>query len=289
MADISFKEVNVDVYKVTSTFSPSLTVVSWVLNETVIPLERYNISVYRGESVSELTQIAGPIPANTTTKFEDRTAKLKGAHRYYYYQIVAKNVETGERVLSPIEQMDGFQDKVGLYVIEEHDFLFNQVIGVPVYIYKKQTSGTSRCEECWDSILKRVKKSSCTYCHGTGFVGAGVGGYYNPVYTFIEIGVNPKIGQTTQYGKEDGNTTTTYFMSNYPEMAPGDLVFELTDDTIYRVVTVQQSEKKKTHMLQMGNLSAVNRSDIEYTIKVPDEIKERARKELNERKRIPEF
>jgi hypothetical protein len=92
MADIRFATINVGVY---SPRNPSLIVVSWEFEKSVIPLSRYEISIYRGESPEELQRIASGIPAELFTEFEDRTAKIMDLQRTYHYRVVAHNKTTG--------------------------------------------------------------------------------------------------------------------------------------------------------------------------------------------------
>ena len=285
MSDRKFKSITIDVYRVGP---PSRTVVSWVWEESVIPLSRYVIEVYRGESPEEMERIAKDIPAQMFFEYEDNTARLLSKHRNYYYQVVATNTNTGKVVKSKPTTLEGDLDLVGLYIIDEHEFLFRNVIGTPVLVYKKQTDSSSKCSDCWDSVLKRVTKSSCQTCHGTGMIGKGVGGYYNPTYTWGDFSPSPEIVQTMQWGKTEPNQTDI-FMSNYPRMSVGDIVIELTSDKRWKVAQVRDTEKRRTKMLQIVRLDLINKDQVEYTIEVPSDIIKRASDELNDSKRVKEF
>ena len=285
MADRKFKDVIIDIYRVGP---PSRTVISWEWEESVIPLSRYKIDIYRGESPEEMERIAKDIPADMYSEWEDNTARLISKNRTYYYQVVAKNCGTGDKVKSKKLTKEGDLDLVGIYIVEEHDFFFRHIAGTPVYIYKKQTDSKTRCGDCWDPILKRVTKSSCKSCNGTGMIGKGVGGYYNPTYTWVDFQPDPEIVQTAQWGKTEP-TQTDIFMSNYPRMSVGDIIIELTTDRRWKVTNVRDSEKRRTKMLQIVRLDLINKDQVEYTIKVPEEIIDKASKELNESKREKEF
>lgn len=285
MAERKFKEIIIDIYRVSM---PSRTIISWEWEKSVIPVSRYKIDVYRGESPEEMERIARDIPAGMFTEFEDNTARLITKNRTYYYQVVAKNCTTGKEVKSEPTTKEGDLDLVGIYIIEEHEFLFRHIVGVPSFIYKKQTDSKTRCPDCWDEVLKRVTKSNCQTCHGTGMIGKGVGGYYNPTYTWIDYSPDPELVQTTQWGKVEP-TQTDIFMSNYPRMSVGDIIFELTTDKRWRVINVRDTEKRRTKMLQIVRLDLINKDQVEYTIKVPDEIIRRASEELNESKAEKEF
>jgi hypothetical protein len=285
MADIRFATINVVVY---SPRNPSLIVVSWEFEKSVIPLSRYEISIYRGESPEELQRIASGIPAELFTEFEDRTAKIMDLQRTYHYRVVAHNKTTGADITSAITTWEGEIDIVGLYVVTEHAFLYRHMTGMPCYIYKKHTDGQTKCPNCWDPIAKRVTKSNCTECHGTGNVGQGVGGYLNPTYSWLDLNPDPEQIQIAQWGRVQ-NTQTDVMMTNYPRMLPGDLVFELLTNNRWKVASVHSTEKRRTKMLQIVRLDMLTRDDVEYTIDVPKEVKERAQREVDAVKKIREF
>lgn len=285
MSERSFENLNIDVYKVGP---PSLIKVDWVWKDSVIPLSRYLIDIYRGESPEGMEKIAQDLRADVHSFYEDFTARLKDKHRIYYYKVVAKNIKSGKTVETKPVTWEGELDFVGLYIVEEHDFLFRWVSGIPCLVYKKQTDGEVRCPDCWDSIAKRVKKSNCKTCHGTGWTGSGVGGYYNPSYIWADYSPDPEVIEVAQWGRVQP-TQTDVMMTNYPDMSVGDVVIELPVNKRYKVSNVRDTEKNRTNMLQIVRLDAVEKNDIEYKIPVEDYYVEKARKELNERKQIREF
>ena len=282
MAERSFKRVNVTIFVAGS---PSLTVIDWEFNPSVIPLSRYEITIYRGESPTEMTAIGGPLKAAEFTEFEDRSARLFSQDRIYYYKVFAKNLETGTIVESATSHRDGLPDIVGNYVVEEHNFLFKQVIGLPSYVYKKQKQGEARCSNCWDPVLKRTNKSTCYECHGTGFAGMGIGGYYNPTYTWIDYSANIQNETVNQWGKTN-EKQADLFMSNYPRLSVGDVIVELLSDRVWKVFMVRETERRRSPMLQIIRADQCDKDSVESHIHsmVPDSIRERARKEMDDRK-----
>ena len=284
MAERKFKDIGVTVFSV----RPPLVVVSWDYEDSVIPLSRYEIQIKRGESPEEMDVIASGIQAELFSEFEDRTAKLQDSHRVYYYQVIAKNKKTGKRVISENQTWEGDLDLVGLYIVEEHLFKFRFVSGVPIFIFKKHTDGSTKCPDCWDTIAKRVRRSGCRTCHGTGNIGRGVGGYYNPTYTWADPNPTPEVIQITQWGRVQ-TTQTDMFFTNYPRLSVGDLVIELTTDKRWKVSAVKDTEKRRTKMLQIVRLDLLDKTDVEYKIEVPTSIRNMALAELNNIKHEPEF
>jgi hypothetical protein len=284
MSERKFKNIGVTVYSV----KPPLVVISWEYEDSVIPLSRYTISIKRGESPDEMEFIASNIPAELYSEFEDRIVKIQDSHRTYYYQVIAINKVTGKKVESEKQTWEGDLDLVGIYIIEEHIFKFRYVSGVPIFIFKKHTDGNTKCPDCWDHISKRIKKSGCKTCHGTGNIGKGVGGYYNPTYTWADPNPTPEMIQVTQWGRVQSTQTDMFFI-NYPRLSIGDLIIELTTDKRWKVSAVRDTEKRRTKMLQIVRLDLLDKTDVEYTIEVPKEIRKKALDELNEIKDEPEF
>lgn len=279
-----FKEINIDVYSV----DPSKIRISWIWKESMLPLNRYTIDIYRGESPEELSLIASNLPAIEADHFEDYSAKLKDKHRVYYYQIIAHDSRLKKDTKSNIATWDGPLDFVGLYIVEEHEFLFKSICGSPVLVYKKQTEGDMRCDECWDPISKHVTKSNCRSCHGSGFIGRGVGGYYSPSFTWVDFQPDSKIIGITQWGRSQPGQTDV-FMSNYPRLSPGDLVIELLTNKRWKVERINQTEKRRVPMLQIVRLTQIDLGDIEHKVPVSVDFIEKARKEYNERSSLSEF
>lgn len=282
MADIKFERTSVMVYQYGP---PSLTVVSWEFEETVIPLSRYTINIYKGESSTELSLEASGILAEAFSTYEDRNARLLSPDRVYYYQVEAVNLNTGNKLRGKITDHSGEPDVIGDYVVTEHNFLFQQVIGLPCYVYKKQTQGTARCTNCWDDILQRVTKSKCTLCHGTGFVGSGIGGYYNPSYTWIDFSQDIKTQSVNQWGPTK-EKQSDLFMSNYPRLSNGDLIIELISGDVWKVFMVRETERRRCPMLQIVRADEMTRDSIEGQILaiVPAHIKDMAKTQVQHRK-----
>lgn len=280
-----FKDINVEVYRVGP---PSLVVLSWDWVASTIPRNRYTLDIYRGESPEEMVKIASDLEAATTKRFEDYSAKLRDKHRTYYYQIEITDCKKGKKVKSDVTTWEGKLDLVGIYIVEEHDFLFRYIAGTPILIYKKVTDGKSRCSSCWDEVAKRVTKSNCTTCHGTGWQGDGVGGYYDPYYVWADLSPDPEMTQIVQWGKIQP-TQTDVFMTNYPRMSVGDMVIEIGTNKRWKVANVRDTEKRRTKMLQIVRLDALERSDVEYKIEIPQCYIDKATKELNEIKDEREF
>jgi len=173
---------------------------------------------------------------------------------------------------------------VALYIVEEHEFEHEFVDGVPVAIFKKMTEG-EKCQSCWDKVMKKVTRSNCKECHGTGFTG---GGYFPPVMSWMKFEPDPKIVQIADWGEKQIRQTDIQF-TNFPLFSVGDIIVELKPNRYFRVSNVRFTEKSRVVMLQVCRLDEINRSDIEYDLIIQDELREPLIQQLEDRRGETEF
>jgi hypothetical protein len=232
-------------------------------------------------------QITGPgIPANTLYEYVDGAVKLKMLSKNYYYKIVAREIVdnvTLQTIESSTFTWQGGQDLVGMYIIEEHNFAMEHVHGVPTFIYKQKKEG-NRCDQCWDVVLKRVTKSNCKVCMGTGFIK----GYYNHMEAWMDFNPDPTNAQIAEFGVREPSQTDIQF-TNYPILQFGDIILELEPFRFWRVVNTRNTEKNRNTLLQVARLDEINRSDIEQQLPVDQERRMSMLEKLNARQLRPEF
>jgi len=267
----------------------SRVLIRWKLKDTTQPLTNLKFFVYRGASPSEMEQLhaEGILPGGND-EFIDFTAELRDLTKNYYYQVRAKEFcgASGEEVQSfdsEVFTFEGDLDFVGIYVVEEHIFAHRWVYGVPTFIYKKRKEG-ARCPTCWDDVLQRVTMSNCQACYGTG----RLEGFYPPIEAWMGMEPDPKLAQVAQWGEIQPNQTDIQF-TNYPTLNVDDVILELKSNKLWKVTRVHRPEKNRVAMLQAARLDAINRTDIEYKLDVPQERKAELLKLLEERKEIREF
>jgi len=242
--------------------------ITWELEPTAQNLSNLQFFVDRGESPSEFTQLNQVgLLYHDHHEFVDETPMLKDLHKVYYYRLRAVEYAGGTPVqtfTSDAATWDGNLDLVGLYIVEEHLFALRHVYGVPAMIFKKRKDGTY-CTECWDPVLKRVTKSTCTTCYGTG----KVGGYYPPIDAWIGFDGAPEQDSIAEWGKRQSSQADVQF-TNYPLLSCDDLIAELKFNRFWKVTNIRTPEKNRTTILQMARVDAANPGDIEYRIEVPE-------------------
>jgi len=220
-------------------------------------------------------------------EFMDLTPRMIDLHKVYYYRVRAVERKEGlilQEFSTPVFTWETDLDLVGLYVVEEHLFAYRYVMGVPTVIFKKRKDA-GYCPNCFDPVLKRVTKSNCTICFGTG----KQLGFYPFIEGWMEFNPDPKAAQIVEWGERQASQTDIQF-TNYPLLGLGDVIVEIQPNNYWKVVgPIRTAEKRRSITLQVARLDAVNRSDVEYKLTVPDDVRRRLAKELEDIKREREF
>jgi hypothetical protein len=281
---IEFAEISVTILSIEHI---SRVRVGWRLAKSAQNLSRLRFFIDRGESPSEMRQLnAEPLTIGDLPEYVDFTANLKDLNKIYYYRVRAVEYEGDTPVqtfTSKETTWDGDLDLVGIYVVDEHLFAMRWVFGVPAMVYKKRREGTN-CPECWDQVLKRVTKSNCQTCYGTG----RIGGFYPPIDVWMSFEPDPRVEQVTEWGKRQPTQTDIMF-TNYPLLNNDDVILELKPGRFWKVSNVRGPEKNRTVMLQFARLDAINPSDVEQRLDVPEARKLALLAEAEKREKQREF
>jgi hypothetical protein len=272
---------------VLSTGNLSRVLVRWELEPTSQDLRNLRFFVDRGESPTEMKPLHAPgISASQAREFIDLSANLLDLEKVYYYRVRAVEF-SGTSELQTFSSIaatwDGTPDLVALYVIEEALFAHRYIYGVPTMIFKKRHDGTY-CPDCWDSILKRVTRSNCETCYGTG----KLGGFYPPSESWMGFEADPKNEMVADWGRKQDSQTDIQF-TNYPVLSVDDVIVELKMNRIWKIVNVRTVEKNRTVVLQIARVSAVNPTDVEYKVPVSEERRMALLAEMDKRELEREF
>ncbi len=230
-------------------------VVHWEFTPTTDDLSVVKTTIFRsydepdaGDEV-ELGSVTGEF------LFRDVIVNRQNRRRNAFYRIVS-------------EGPSNTVEKRGIFIEREPDGIVRAVLrrtrvdircaGVPVFFFKKRTTGT-RCD-CYDEDLGLVD-TGCDDCAGTGFIG----GFYRPLLTMLKMGV-PAQQSNPEDIRRQPETTEGFYVSA-PRISPGDLFFELERGLRWRVGTpVQPHEFHRTITLQELILEEVNPADVEYDV-----------------------
>lgn len=230
-----------------------------------------------------LAYISRPLPAADFPWYLDYSQSLNMLVRPVFYKLVLRKISTQESIESKAVTFEGDLDIVGLYVVEEHNFLLEDTIGSPSLVYQRKRQGVL-CTKCFDPIQKKRMISHCSSCYGTNWVG----GFYNPIDCYIDYAPNPKVSQIMQWGEVQPNETDL-LMSNFPEVSQGDVVREIRQGRLWRVTKVTSTEKRRAQMLQFVRATEIKPGDIEYSVQQDQRFAVMKMEELEQIKLKREF
>jgi len=138
-------------------------------------------------------------------------------------------------------------------------FKFN---GIQIAVLKRKHWGV-RCPVCFDLLTKKVTKSKCSSCYGTGFTG----GYFSPVRIRGRFGVNNVQTQITPQGVADVNKKRVVIL-DYPVVDVYDVLIDVAQNKRY-LVDLASGTELRTHVIhQELTVSEIARDSIEYQIAI---------------------
>lgn len=271
------------------TKEPPSVLVRWSLNPSNVSLDGYEFHIDRGDAgdakpnfqkvdidgnirkidegspstnAVNLLPIAKPISAGDFFEYVDYAPELRNLYKNYEYRIRMREIATGEELATPNFSFNSELDLVGLYIVDENNFLLEDTTGTPCLVFTRRRTGVY-CDACFDRVQKARLSSSCTNCFGTNWKG----GFYKPIDCYIDFSPNPNSAIIQDWGETQENVTNI-FLSNYPMLQPGDLIRELKALRLWRVVRVQSTEKRRTPMLQFAQVTEIVAGDIEYSLPI---------------------
>lgn len=214
---------------------------------------------------NNLAQLAGPISALDFYEYVDYTANFWDFYHVQNYRIRCRRISTQEEISTPIFTIEGELDVVGIYIADEKNFILEDSVGEPSFVYRKRRQGVV-CTNCFDPIQKSRLTSYCTVCYGTNWEG----GFHQELQAFVDY--SPSIDEITirDWGAIQPNEIDAE-LSNWPQINPGDVLRELRRQRMWRVSKVRGTEKRRVSLLQFVRLVEVNPKDIEYAIPYSEE------------------
>lgn len=232
--------------------------VSWEIPATSKSTLNYQFQVLRGESP------AGPFDPVTDLLVDryhvrDYIAPRKMAWRNLYYVVrLVCGAETSEsepvalRARPPLDALE---------MIRLNSLLFREYTGRPTLIYQARTFG-ERCTVCYDATTQRRLTANCSHCYGSTYAR----GYHYPIYAYVQISPETRGPQPLET-LQTQQAQTQARMSIYPIVKQGDLMVEL-EGTRWRVQNVQFTERLRSPVQQVINVTRVPEGDIEYKLPV---------------------
>lgn len=285
---------------------PAKVIIRWGMNLSGAALANYQFFIERGEfsdnqpgfqNIDIYQQPLPPEPSTTTNNMQTISRAVDGLDNQWYldfspellnlskplvYRVRCRNKATQEEFRSDTVNFTGADDLIAIYIIDEINFELSDATGTPCLTYNRKRTGVP-CK-CFDPVQKKRSVSGCLSCYDTNWVG----GFYDPVDSFIDFTPNPKTVAITQWGEVQENETRA-LLTNFPNIYPGDVIREILGNRMWRVVKVPISEKRRTLVLQLPVLTEIKPGDVEYKIPVDEQFLLAKLKEFEYIKKRREF
>jgi len=216
------------------------------------------VKVWRSASPDSGFEQIATVPALKGWFFDEDVDLLNRWSVYYYkLDLVSDGITQGYGVV----RLEGVNDSIAAGLVK-HRNTYLRLAGIPVLVYPYLAAG-QRCS-CWDAVLRKSTVSDCGTCYGTGFLS----GYYSPILTLAQVGVEAKQNQVGERIEQE--TIVELMMSNYPVLRPGDVVYEIDAGRRYKVQAVTPSEKSRMLIGQDALGYGLQSTDVEHNIPIPE-------------------
>lgn len=236
-----------------------------------------------GVEADNFTAVSQVIDGLSDNSFIDISPEIASLSNDIVYRVRCRRKSTQEETVSKEASIDRNIDMVGLYVSDEINFELMDVTGVPCLIYNRRSTGV-HCTKCFDRIQKKRLFSGCKTCFDTGWLG----GFYDPIDSYVDISPNQKNLQMAPWGAVQENESPM-MLSNFPVVSPGDVIRELESGRMWRVVRINVTEKRRALMIQFPIMTEIKPGDVEYKIPVDEDFVQKKLEEFWKIKRLREF
>lgn len=190
-------------------------------------------------------------------EYIDITANLINWWRKYFYRIRATTPD-GE-VVSEIRTWETSPRPHELEIIRRHDFVLQYLQGTPSFAFVERTTASARCP-CSNVTTGRSRRSDCTLCLNTGRQRP----YFAPIPVFVDYNPDEQLTQIASFGEMQPKDKDCWF-SAYPQVKPGDLIYEVMPAVLWRIVFVKTIQPMGTTIQHVCRLTAIGRDEVEYS------------------------
>ena len=252
--------------------------VCWELVTQHNGLESISFTVERSLSPQfsedEFEVVSGDIAGGTgqlSYEYVDITINLINFWRKYFYRVRA-TTPNGE-VVSNIRTWETEPRPHELEIIHRHDFVLHYLQGTPSFAFVERTIGSARCT-CYDMTTGRSRESNCTLCLGTGRQRP----YFQPIPLFVDYNPDEQLVNIANFGEIQAKEKDCWF-SAYPQVKPGDILYEVMAGALWRIVYVKTVQPQGTTIQHLCRVSAIGRDQVEYT-RLVQQISDSALREI---------
>ena len=239
--------------------SNSFMALSWKVVDPVPSYAGVTVEVFRSQG-SGLGERIAELPGDAD-RFIDRDVPTWRIWQRLRYTVRASSAEReADAAFAPGRP----GDQMGLALADQLRNLLVAQMGLPCWHAPRKDFG-DRCPDCYDETRGRKSQSHCVKCFDTSLVG----GYGQPEMTHVSFRPSEEILEQAGI-MEKGESQAVCWVANYPDLAPGDLLFE-TENRCWKVVKVQPFERLRTCFRQVALLDEVERDQVVYQFPYPEQ------------------
>ena len=236
------------------------------LGNTTFAVERSLSPKFAEGEVDELVADIPGVPGDMVYAYTDITPNLINWWRLYFYRVRAET--PSGTVFSEVRTWETSPRPHELAIIERHDFVLEFLQGAPSFAFIERTADSAKCPECYDMTASRPRRSDCTTCLGTGRQRP----YLEPIKFFVDYNPDEKLTQIASFGELQQKEKDCWF-SAFPQLKPGDIIYEVMQATLWRIAKVSTIQPMGTSIQHVARLNAVGRDEVEYK-RLPQQFSE---------------
>lgn len=227
----------------------------------------FEYSVYRSESPEGAFTLLNSTPT-TDLFYNDVSIEQFSLTRNFFYKVIAAATNTTFVIESAVTALQA--DITG---IKRRRFLEHQkikrdrriqlsMVNSELFYLKRRSIG-SRCPDCYIEQTRDQILDKCLVCYGTTFENP----YHTPIRLLVEYSQEQKRKSISEKDYVEINAFTIN-MQDTPRANRDDLLVDLNNTRIYKIISIAQTMLSKAPLSQTLTVSELSRDSIEYKIPV---------------------
>lgn len=222
----------------------------------------WTIKIFRSTGEEGPWVEVGDLNVVTNLVFYDRTMPFRGFFDRLFYRVEIYDGSSNLQIKTKVITIGNHADRITNEIIRQHELLLYGVNSHPGYYapdfacFKRIKNGTP-CPYCLSPSGQQLI-ARCQVCKGTKTIQA----YTNPILfraRFVAGGSKRTIVGNTGESEE---LAQTLFLTDYPELEPGDILAEKDNGDRWRVQDVETSEPGGVIVSQRAAVTLVLKDDI---------------------------
>jgi len=235
--------------------------VTWQFHPSPDPISNYAAQVYCGHSqdVAQMEPVSGLLIGPTA--FIHTLLDIRNDYHRYSYRIKYYPLATPAQITwSDAFVVEHPPDLITAELINKQELVLRVKNGKPCALRIRMITGL-RCPRCWDEVTLARVDGDCHVCVGTGFMG----GYYPPVYKYVNINSDIKQFQDQGDGGKTDDIQAVALLGPHPPLSPRDIIIEQNSGVVWVAIREMTNVRKYRYPTkQVWGISRESDQSIEY-------------------------